>query len=243
VVLTTQPDGPVRPADRQIAEIARARGGVYALEPAAGGAAHPHERRLRELERLGLVAQEGPRRWKVSPTLLADLAEQHRERPIRHRVFLRKQPLSLRDQVRHPGPVWLDRVETDGLAPHGLGAEVWRALAERREVLHGLGVEPDDPNRLAKIRELERRAVGGEIAARSGHTFVPNAPDAFRGRVQVGDGGPSGEAYAVISDGQRFMVLRTTAALRAAQGKAVTVTRDAQGRLRLQPGPDQDLDR
>ncbi len=241
VSLTTQPDGPVRPVDRQIAEIARAGGGVYALEPAVGGAAHPHERRLRELERLGLVAQEGPRRWKVSPTLLEDLAEQHRDRPVRHRVLLRKQPLSLRDQVRHPGPVWLDRVKTDGLAPHGLGAEVRRALAERREGLRRLSVEPDDPNRSAKLRELERRAVGEEMAARTHQAFLPTAPDSFRGRVQVGGASPSGEAYAVVSDGERFIVLRATVAVRAAQGKTVTVTRDAKGRLLVRPALDQDL--
>jgi hypothetical protein len=233
----------VRPADRQIAELARARGGVYTLEPAVGGAAHPHERRLRELERLGLVAREGPQRWRVSPTLLEDLAAQHRDRPIRHRVLLRKQPLSLREQVRHPGPVWLDRVETDGLAPHGLGAEVRRALAERREVLRRLGIEPGDPNRGAKVRELERRRVGAEIAARARQTFLPTAPADFRGRVQVGKAGPYREAYAIVSDGERFVVLRATSALGAAESKTVTLTRDPKGRLIVRPSPEHDLGR
>ncbi len=243
VSLTTQPEGPVRPVDRQIAEVARARGGVYALEPAVGGAAHPHERRLRELERLGLVAREAPQRWRISPTLLEDLAAQHSGRPIRHRVLLRKQPLSLGEQVRHPGPVWLDRVETDGLAPHGLGAEVQGAVAQRREVLRRLGVEPDDPNRGAKVRELERRRVGAEVAARARQTFLPTAPDAFRGRVQVGEAGPYREAYAVVSDGERFVVLRATEALRAAESQTVILTRDAKGRLIVRPSPEHDLGR
>jgi type IV secretory pathway VirD2 relaxase len=243
VSLTTKREEPVRVVDRQIDARARAMGGVYVLAPVADNAAHPHERRLRELQRLGLAKPEGPRRWKVSPTLLEDLGKLHADRPIRHRVLLRKEPLSLRDQIHRPGPVWLDGMQTNSLAPHGLGAEVQRAIAERHEVLRRLGIEPDDPKRSAKVAELERRAVGREIAARSGHAFFPNAPEAFRGRVQVGDAGPSGEAYAVISDGQRFILLRATTALRAAHGKAVTVSRDGQGRLLVRPALDQDLGR
>jgi hypothetical protein len=72
---------------------------------------------------------------------------------------------------------------------------------------------------------------------------VPTAPDAFRGRVQVVEAGPSGEAYAVVSDGERFVVLRATLALRAAERKTVTLTRDAKGRLIVRPSPEQDLGR
>jgi hypothetical protein len=36
-------------------------------------------------------------------------------------------------QVRHPGPVWLDRVEQNSLAPYGFGAELKVVLEERRE--------------------------------------------------------------------------------------------------------------
>jgi hypothetical protein len=129
------------------------------------------------------------------------------------------------------------------LVPHGLGAEVQRALAERREVLRRLGVEPEDPNRGAKLRELERRRVGAEVAARARQTFLPTAPADFRGRVQVDEAGPSGEAYAVVSDGERFVVLRATAALRAEQNKTVTLTRDAKGRLIVRPSPEHDLGR
>jgi hypothetical protein len=94
-----------------------------------------------------------------------------------------------------------------------------------------------------KIRELERRRVGGEIAARARQTFLPTAPDAFRGRVQVGEAGPSGEAYAVVTDGERFVVLRATAALRAAESKTVSLTRDPKGRLIVRPSPEHDLGR
>ncbi len=99
-----RPVGPARPVDRQIAEIARARGGVYALEPAEGGDAHPQERRLRELERMGLASREASHRWKVSLDLLQRLAERQRDAPVRRRLFVRIEPLSLEAQVRHPGP-------------------------------------------------------------------------------------------------------------------------------------------
>jgi len=177
----------------------------------------------------------------VSPDLVRELAERQRNAPVRHRLFVRKEPLSLEAQVRHPGPVWLDRVETGSLARYGFGTEVKRAVEQRREALRRLGVEPDDPNRSAKLQEIERRQLGGEIAARSRQAFVPTAPDAFRGRVQLGDAGSPGASYAVVSDGQRFVVLRATAALRAAHGKTVTVTRDAKDRLLVRPDPDKDI--
>ena len=70
---------------------------------------------------------------------------------------------------------------------------------------------------------------------------MPIIPDAFRGRVQLGDAGAPGASYAVVSDGQRFVVLRATAALRALHGKTVTVTRDAKGRLLVRPEPGKDI--
>jgi hypothetical protein len=127
------------------------------------------------------------------------------------------------------------------LAPYGFGAEVKRAVDQRREVLRRLGVELDDPNRSAKLRELELRAVGGEMAARTRQAFLPTAPAAFRGRVQLGDAGSPGGSYAVVSDGQRFIVLRATPALQAARGKTVTITRDAKGRLLVRPDPGKDI--
>src|SRR5580658_423810 len=241
VSFTTKPEAPVRPSDRQIAEVARAQGGVYTLEPTAGAASHPHERRLQQLERLGLATPEGPRRWKVSPDLLQKLAERQRDAPVRHRLLFRKEPLSLQAQVRHPGPVWLDRVETGSLAPYGFGAELKGAVEQRREALRRLGVQADDPNRSAKLRELEQRDLGRQIAARSGRAFLPTAPDTFRGRVQLGDSGALGASYVVVSDGQRFILLRATAALRVSHGKIVTVTRDAKGRSLVRPDRDKDI--
>jgi hypothetical protein len=241
VSFTTKPEAPIRPADQQIAEVARARGGVYTLERTASADPHPHERRLRELERLGFVTPEAPDRWKVPPNLLQEIAERQRDTPVRHRLVVHKEPLSLQAQIRHPGPVWLDRVKTDALAPYGFGAELKGAVEQRREALRRLGVQPDDPSRSVTLRELERQGVGREIAARSGQAFVPSVPDAFRGRLQLGDAACPGASYAVVSDGQRFILLHATVALRASLGKFVTVTRDDKGRLVVRSAPDKDI--
>jgi type IV secretory pathway VirD2 relaxase len=241
VSLAAPPETPVRFADRQIAEAARARGGVFAIDPSAGGDAQGLARRVRDLERAGLVAAEGPARWKVPPDLLDRLAERARDAPPRYRLVVRKEPLSLKEQVVHQGPVWLDRVETKTLAHWGLGVDVQLALAERGEALRRLGIGPDDPDRVAKLRELERRGLGAEVAARSGMTFLARVPEGFRGRIQPAErAGPSG-AYAVVSDGERFVVLRSTPALRALQGQSVAVARDAKGRLVVRAGPDHDI--
>ena len=242
VSLATPAETSVRPVDRQIAEVARSRNGLLSVDPAASDA-QVLARRLRDHERAGLVAAEGPGRWKVPPDLVDRLAERARDAPPRHRLVVRKEPLSLKEQVSQRGPVWLDRVETQTLACWGLGADVRQALAERREALRRLGIEPDDPNRAAKLQDLERREFGADIASRSGLTFLARVPEGFRGRIESAErAGPPG-AYTLVSDGERFVVLRAPPLLRALQGQSVEVTRDAKGRLVVRPALDKDLGR
>ncbi len=238
VSVTTKRESPVRPVDREIAEMARAQGGSVVLGEVTDAAVHPVARRLQELERLGLASRDGGSRWRVSPDLVRELEERHRTDPPRHRVVLRKEALSVEAQVEHPGPVWLDRLRADSVAPYGFGAEVKRAVEQRRDALRQLGVQPDHPNRVAALREVERRAVGEDIAARSGQVFVTSPRDGMRGRVEIHTA-PAGASYAVVSDGSRLAVLRTTMSLRALEGKSVTISRDSKGRLVVR----QDLDR
>jgi hypothetical protein len=153
VSFTTKPEAAVSPIDREIAEVARAHGGVYTLERTPGATSPPHERRLRELERLGLATPAEPDRWRVSPDLLQALAERHREAPVRHRLLIRKEAHSVPAQVEHPGPVWLDRVATDSLAPYGFGAELRRAVEQRCEALRRLGLQPEDPDQSARAAD------------------------------------------------------------------------------------------
>jgi hypothetical protein len=239
VSVTTRPESPIRPIDRHIVDVARSHGGVYVSGPQSDeSTVRSADYRLRELGRLGLVTPVGPNQWSVPPNLLEQLEVKHRAAPPRHRLFIRKDPLSLADQIRYEGPVWLDRVDLATTAPYGLGAELRAPLRDRREVLRQFGVVP--ANRpAADLREIERRAAGREIAARSGQTFVSRTPVGFRGRIQVHEA-PGGASYAIISDGLRFAVL-DSGALRVPEGKSVTVTRDPKGRLVVHPDPDRGL--
>jgi hypothetical protein len=112
----------------------------------------------------------------------------------------------------------------------GFGHEVRAAVEKRCDVLRGLGIARDDPAKDAKVRDLERRAVGEGIAARTRQQFLARAPDGFRGHVQAG---PDGASYTVVTDGARFVLLPASRDLRAMNGKAVTLTRDDRGWLRI----------
>jgi len=241
VSVATELEKAIRPVDRHIADVARAHRGVYALGPEAVDAkARAARWRLRELERLGLATPTGPGAWTLPPDLLDQLEARHRASPPKHRLSIRKEPLSLADQIRYLGPAWLDRVEAASLAPYGFGAELRHAVQNRSETLRTLGVAPDAPARLVALREIERRAVGEQMAANSGQTFVGRMPEHFRGRVQM-RAAPGGSSYAIVSDGSRFGVFETTATLRAMQGKSVVVSRDSRGALVVRPDLDRGL--
>jgi type IV secretory pathway VirD2 relaxase len=238
VSFTTKPAEPIRPVDREIAQAARASGGGYTLAPTKDGTPHPHARRLRDLERLGLAKPETPDRWTIAPRLLEELGRRGREQAVRHQLFIRKEPLSLEEAVRHPGPVWLDKVDLPSLAYWGLGAEVRRGLDKRREAMRGFGTSPDETReQQARLQELERRAVGERMAGRTGQQFLVDTPDRFRGKVRAG---PEGAPYAVVTDGLRFVLVRASRETRNSAGRAVEIGRDPHGRLSIR-AIDRDL--
>jgi type IV secretory pathway VirD2 relaxase len=243
VSVTSQLERAIRPVDRHIADVARARAGLYTLiADATDATARAARWRLRELERLGLAMAAGHDGRRLPPDLLARLQARHRAAPPKHRLVFRKEPLSLAEQIRYRGPVWLDRVDASTLAPYGFGAELRHTVENRAETLRQLGIEPDDPSRLAALRERERRAVGEQLAASLRQTFVGRMPERFRGRVEIRVA-PGGFSYAVISDGSRFGVMETTASLRALRGKSVVLARDSKGRLVVRPDLDRGLGR
>jgi len=244
VSFTTKPESPVRPVDRTIADIARSHAGLVAPD-AADTSAPLLTRRLREIERLGLASSAGANRWRVSPNLTEELARRAARLPARHRLLIHKEPRALENQVGHEGPVWLDRIKVAALAPYGFGAEVRRAVERRREALLKFGIQPDDPNRVAKLRDLEGQCVARHFATRSGQVHLPSVPDGFRGRLQMtGPQVPAGlSGYAVVSDGLRFVLVRASTVERASDGRPVTVTRDGKGRAVVRPSRDKDLAR
>ena len=240
VLFGTRPELAVRPMDRRIAETARRGGGVYALDPGSEEQDRASAtRRLRELEGEGLVAAQGPDRWTIPADLIARLESRQRAEPPRERLWMQKLPLSLDATPGQRGPVWLDQVNGAALAPWGFGAEVRRAVDQRRDALRALGIAPDDPRRDAKLREVEREAVGEGIAARTGQQFLAKTPERFRGRLQAG---PEEAQYAVVTDGTRFVVVAASREVRALDGKTVVVSRDRQGRLAIR-APEKDRDR
>jgi type IV secretory pathway VirD2 relaxase len=231
VRFATRQAPPVRPVDRHIVDVAGTHSGIYTLETtAADDTSQRALHRLRDLERLGLVTEQRPGQWRVPSDLLDQLENRHRTEPARHWLLVEKQPLALDAQVRHVGPVWLDKVDSVSLAPYGFGADVARALEQRREALREVGIEPNDSRRSSKLRDLEQRAVGERMAARTAQKFLAEAPDVFRGRLQQG---LEGSPYLVVTDGTRFVLLPDSREARALVGKAIVVSKDARGQMRL----------
>jgi hypothetical protein len=196
-------------------------------------------RRLRELEREGFVSAGEPERWIVPADLIERLENRPRTETPRERLWLQKLPLSLDATPNHRGPVWLDQVDSASLAPWGFGADVGSAVDQRREALRALGIAPGDPRMKAKLQEMERSAVGEQMAARTRQQFLDKTPDRFQGRLQAG---PEGVPYVAVSDGARFVIVPASRELRELGGKTVVVSRDAHGRLKVQ-APDRDRGR
>jgi hypothetical protein len=129
-------------------------------------------------------------------------------------------------------------VRTDNLAHHGFGAEVRRLVEKRRSALRAFGIQPEDQKRAEKLRALAIQAVGKRVAERTGQQHLEVPPRGFRGRVQVLEA--PGASYAVVSDGSRFVVVRATTQVRAAQGKSVTLSRDRDGRVVVRHAHDRE---
>ena len=160
--------------------------------------------------------------------------------PPRHHVVVRKEPLGLDEQVRHRGSVLLDRLADRPLAPYGFGDELRRMLERRAEVLRGLGIDPADPGRGSKLEEVDRRAFGQELAARSAQSFLAETPAGFQGRVELVDRGEGRVPYTVVTDGTRFVLTPASPELRTRAGRVVALVRDRDGNLRAH---DPDIDR
>jgi type IV secretory pathway VirD2 relaxase len=225
-----------RPEDREIEALARASGRRCVPDAAPGHSGAPLHRRLRQLQALGVAAPDGPGAWRIPVPIAEALERLDRERP-EHRLVVRPDRRSVEQQVRARGPVWLDGLQQEVLAPYGLGAELREALQQRAGALRSLGIDPADPRKLSKLRELERTALGERAAKAAGVAFVPHPPDGFRGRVAAT---PEAPGYAIITDGARMVALPMTRELRELVGRTVTLGRDASRKVRIAPAPDVD---
>jgi type IV secretory pathway VirD2 relaxase len=221
-------DGPLvgRLARKGLAD--ESKGTYYAvLETASGAAYHVPlpARAVDALEPGALVTFSATRREPAIRPI------RYRETP-RYQLSIEPMDLSLDQQVARRGPVWLDEVNAQTLCGHGLCADVLAAVRRRCEVLRELGIAPDDPERVAKLRDLERRTVGEQAARHVGEAFLEQIPHRFRGRVlgALRDGMSS---YMAISNGRSFDLVEATPEARALAGRDVELQCAADGRVVL----------
>ena len=223
----------VRPIDRHLVGVAEERGGIYEIAPDARttGDLQAARARLRQLERMGLATLERPDQWRLAPNLHEQIEIRQRESQ-RYQISVKPMALSLDQQAAERGPVWLDHVDPRTLQRHGLGADVLAAIERRREVLRELGIAPDDPERVAKLRDLGRRAVGEQAARHVGEAFLEQTPDRFRGLV-VGTLSNRASSYVAVSNGRSFVLLEATPEARALTGRDVELRHAEDGRVVL----------
>jgi type IV secretory pathway VirD2 relaxase len=198
-IVEASPAAAQRPADRNIAAIARQMGGVYrpSLHRALvkdGSVPVPrgdtdafvgaHVRRLEALRRAGIVERAGADSWLIPEDFETRAAAYDAVREPRTRMRLLS-AFDLDRQVSSDGATWLDRRilsrDRRPIASMGFGAEVNKALEARTDVLiergHARRTSPDQLRVKADLigtltrQEVER--VGRELAAGRGCGFHP----------------------------------------------------------------------
>jgi type IV secretory pathway VirD2 relaxase len=221
-----------RPADRNIAAVARGTG-VY--RPSAqrglaesGSARVPggdydayvdaHVRRLEALRRAGIVERLGADRWLVPEDFEARAAayEANRGRRTQMRTLC---ALDLDRQVTSDGATWLDRQllgrDRGALAASGFGAEVRQALEQRTNELIRQGYAKRTPQGQLRVKadligtlarqEVER--VGRHLATQRGLVYQPvQDGQMVRGKL-LGSAQLASGRFAMIGDGLGFSLV------------------------------------
>ena len=221
-----------RPADRNIAEVARGTGAYRPSEhrtlaegsdirvPGGDYDAYvgAHVRRLEALRRAGIVERADADRWLIPEDFEARAAayEATRGRQTQIRVLC---AYDLDRQVTSDGATWLDRQllgrDRSALATGGFGAQVRQALKRRSDELvrqghasrtphGGLRIKADLIGTLAR-QEVER--VGRQLAAERGLTFRPiHEGQTVRGKL-LGSARLASGRFAMIDDGLGFSLV------------------------------------
>lgn len=168
----------------------------------------------------------------------------------------RLQILSRDDVARlatYDGPVWLDRLATTPdasmQATRGFGAELSRAVAERRNWLvsndlgrvRGDGAFEVRTSAFARLRQRELQRVGQDTVARAGAPYQPTSPgQQIQGRVGETIDVPGGKVVVVHRAGD-FTVVPWSRRLEQMRGREVAGTLGAHelmiGRTRGRVGP------
>jgi len=218
-------------ADRTIAAIAAAHGGLYsdALHAEVDPAARPayreaHKRRLEALRRRGIVERLSDGAFAIPDDYLQRAAS-FEARSARVEI---KSWIGLEQQVEARGPAWIDDATTHGEGQFG------RALkGARRDRANFLGREGrDDPATLSKDQRLRLNmaalaSAGNRIA--DGRTYMASAEgDRFEGvyerRVDLAQG-----RFAVLAKSKEFTLVPWRAELERARGQWISVKRTGSG--------------
>ncbi len=232
----------VRPADRAIATVAAANGGLYTvdahlrLDPSASEAfAETHVRRLEAMRRLtGAVERRPDGSWVVAPDHLdraaAFEALRARDRPVMVET-LSERPLE--QLVEADAATWLDRelvaAAPEALRDAGFGAEVRTAQARRRQwlIAQQLAVEEDGttlypPRLIETLRRRELVRVAGQLSAELGLPFVDaEAGMAIAGRLRRRVDLVSGR-FALVENAREFTLVPWRPMLEQHVGKSVS---------------------
>ena len=229
----------LKPADRTIAEVARANGGLY--ETGAHHAADPrasadyvqaHVRRLEALRRANIVRRFPDGSWQV-PTDFEDRVAKFAKKGASYPgSVVALSFLTLEDQVRADGATWLDAQllakERVALRGDRFGAEVAEALSQRQEQLIALDLAERDGqtmryqrNLLKLLRQREVVHAGEKLSKEMGLNFSPTQDgDRFRGVYRKPVRLASGK-FAVIEKSKEFTLVPWRPVLERQRGQMV----------------------
>ncbi|HIP77604.1 MAG TPA: DUF3363 domain-containing protein, partial [Kiloniellaceae bacterium] len=246
IVRVGRAESPARPADRTIAELARANGGVY--EPAVHlAAAHEslrvpdgnhegyvqaHVRRLEALRRAGIVERQDAGHWRIPE----DFEDRARDYDNRRGGRLGVRVLSLIDleaQVTANAATWLDReLVAEAPAPlrdSGFGREAGDALTRRRQwlIAQGLANETDAGfvtrrDMLATLARREVEETGKKLARQHGlHFRMAESGERISGTYRQSVQLVSGK-YALVERSREFTLVPWRPVIEKTLGRQVT---------------------
>jgi type IV secretory pathway VirD2 relaxase len=236
-----------RPADRNIAELAR-RTGDYrpsthrAMAEAAGvrvpggdyeSYVQSHVRRLEALRRTGIVERIDADLWRIPGDFENRAADYDAQRRGRMSIRLLSN-IDLESQVDADGATWLDRelmaTNRTPLTQAGFGAEVRHAMERRTEILVAKGHAwrtPDGGLRAPRdlIARLERQEIAREGKALESQTRLPfhvasegeRVTGVFTGTTQLNSG-----KYALIENAHEFTLVPWRSIMDERRGRQIS---------------------